>query len=79
MGEEAVQLGHADPTLSGLEENTMIASLCDLLERIWSHGLTHKQVFIIITCVNIQRVSVRFVELCYAMGRQTISLFVMRL
>ncbi|XP_067950634.1 DENN domain-containing protein 5B-like isoform X2 [Watersipora subatra] len=43
MGEEAVQLGHADPTLLGLEENTMIASLCDLLERIWSHGVTHKQ------------------------------------
>lgn len=44
MGEEAVHLGHADPSLLGLEENTMIASLCDLLERIWSHGLLQKQV-----------------------------------
>ena len=48
MGEEAVQLGHADPALLGLEENTMIASLCDLLERIWSHGLTQKQVRLLI-------------------------------
>lgn len=27
----------------GVEENTMIASLCDLLEKVWSHGLTNKQ------------------------------------
>ncbi|KAG7235831.1 hypothetical protein INR49_002131 [Caranx melampygus] len=29
--------------ITGLEENTLIASLCDLLERIWSHGLQVKQ------------------------------------
>lgn len=46
MGEEAVQLGHSDPTLLGLEENTMIANLCDLLERIWSHGLLQKKVHV---------------------------------
>lgn len=27
----------------GVEENTMIASLCDLIEKVWSHGLTNKQ------------------------------------
>lgn len=26
-----------------IEENTLIASLCDLLEKIWSHGLHNKQ------------------------------------
>ncbi|XP_040201685.1 DENN domain-containing protein 5B isoform X3 [Rana temporaria] len=43
MGHEAVELGHADVNITGLEENTLIASLCDLLERIWSHGLQVKQ------------------------------------
>ncbi|KAM9327710.1 LOW QUALITY PROTEIN: DENN domain-containing protein 5B [Pholidichthys leucotaenia] len=43
MGQEAVQLGHGEATIMGLEENTLIASLCDLLERIWSHGLQVKQ------------------------------------
>lgn len=43
MGSEAVQLGHTTQT-SLVEENTLIASLCDLLERIWSHGLHNKQV-----------------------------------
>ncbi|XP_063785007.1 DENN domain-containing protein 5B isoform X1 [Pseudophryne corroboree] len=43
MGHEAVELGHADANITGLEENTLIASLCDLLERIWSHGLQVKQ------------------------------------
>ena len=44
MGQEAVDLGHGDMTVVGIEENTLIASLCDLLERIWSHGLQQKQV-----------------------------------
>ncbi|XP_071447569.1 DENN domain-containing protein 5B [Hetaerina americana] len=45
MGSEAVELGHGTTaaSLSGLEENTLMASLCDLLERIWSHGLQSKQ------------------------------------
>ncbi|XP_063761495.1 DENN domain-containing protein 5B-like isoform X2 [Eleginops maclovinus] len=43
MGREAVELGHGEATITGLEENTLIASLCDLLERIWSHGLQVKQ------------------------------------
>ncbi|KAK7878903.1 hypothetical protein WMY93_030837 [Mugilogobius chulae] len=43
MGREAVELGHGDAMITGLEENTLIASLCDLLERIWSHGLLVKQ------------------------------------
>ncbi|XP_074642323.1 DENN domain-containing protein 5B-like isoform X3 [Tubulanus polymorphus] len=43
MGQEAVELGHEEVTVTGVEENTLIASLCDLLERIWSHGLQTKQ------------------------------------
>jgi len=43
MGQEAVDLGHGELTVVGVEENTLIASLCDLLERIWSHGLQQKQ------------------------------------
>ena len=47
MGQEAVDLGHADANVSGVEENTLIASLCDLLERVWSHGLTIREVMCI--------------------------------
>ncbi|KAL0962627.1 hypothetical protein UPYG_G00342960 [Umbra pygmaea] len=43
MGREAAELGHGEANITGLEENTLIASLCDLLERIWSHGLQVKQ------------------------------------
>ncbi|XP_075408025.1 DENN domain-containing protein 5B isoform X2 [Tenrec ecaudatus] len=43
MGHEAVELGHGEANITGLEENTLIASLCDLLERLWSHGLQIKQ------------------------------------
>jgi len=43
MGSEAVELGHAEPSIIGVEENTLVASLCDLLERVWSHGLHKKQ------------------------------------
>ncbi|XP_076058045.1 DENN domain containing pinstripe isoform X2 [Oratosquilla oratoria] len=44
MGSEAVELGHGEGGgLVGVEENTLIASLCDLLERIWAHGLQSKQ------------------------------------
>eukprot|EP00076_Gallus_gallus_P021068 XP_015141957.1 DENN domain-containing protein 5A isoform X5 [Gallus gallus] len=43
MGREAVELGHGEVNITGVEENTLIASLCDLLERIWSHGLQIKQ------------------------------------
>lgn len=42
MGKEAVNCGHLDPTFSGVEENTLVASFCDLLERIWAHGLKNK-------------------------------------
>ncbi|MFH4977621.1 hypothetical protein AB6A40_004330 [Gnathostoma spinigerum] len=44
MGKEAVQLGHDEANVNGLEENTLVASFCDLLERIWAHGLIVKQV-----------------------------------
>lgn len=44
MGNEAVALGlSGEVTVNGVEENTLIASLCDLLEKIWSHGLQNKQ------------------------------------
>ncbi|KAK3861289.1 hypothetical protein Pcinc_032720 [Petrolisthes cinctipes] len=43
MGSEAVELGHGEASLVGVEENTLIASLCDLLERVWAHGLQAKQ------------------------------------
>ncbi|VDN44782.1 unnamed protein product [Gongylonema pulchrum] len=43
MGKEALQLGHTDAAVNGLEENTLVASFCDLLERIWAHGLHKKQ------------------------------------
>ncbi|KAF0029541.1 hypothetical protein F2P81_018646 [Scophthalmus maximus] len=48
MGREAVELGHTEANITGLEENTLIASLCDLLERIWSHGLQVKQLWKVI-------------------------------
>ncbi len=46
MGQEAVDLGHGEQKQKthNVEENTLIASLCDLLERIWSHGLQNKEV-----------------------------------
>lgn len=43
LGAEAVELGHGEG-LRGVEENTLVASLCDLLERIFSHGHTKKHV-----------------------------------
>ena len=36
MGQEARDLGHNDA--NGVEENSLIAGLCDLLDRIWGHG-----------------------------------------
>ncbi|XP_055385586.1 DENN domain-containing protein 5B isoform X2 [Condylostylus longicornis] len=43
MGNEAFLLGLSGENVNGIEENTLIASLCDLLEKIWSHGLQNKQ------------------------------------
>lgn len=42
MGTEVGDIG-GEVTVMGVEENTLIASLCDLLEKIWSHGLQNKQ------------------------------------
>lgn len=41
---EAANLGHGETRISGVEENMLIASLCDLIERIWGHGLRNKAV-----------------------------------
>ncbi|XP_032781013.1 DENN domain-containing protein 5B isoform X2 [Daphnia magna] len=43
MGSEAFELGHGQVSVSGVEDNTLIAGLCDLLERVWAHGLQTKQ------------------------------------
>ncbi|CAF0799820.1 unnamed protein product, partial [Didymodactylos carnosus] len=43
MSAEGVNLGsQRDETYVNLEENVLIGGFCDLLERIWSHGLHHK-------------------------------------
>nr|XP_026491601.1 DENN domain-containing protein 5B isoform X3 [Vanessa tameamea] len=43
MGTEESDLGlGCEVSITGVEESTMIASLCDLLERLWSHSLQHK-------------------------------------
>ncbi|CAD5117864.1 DgyrCDS6609 [Dimorphilus gyrociliatus] len=39
---EAQELGHGDSFVTGVEENTLVTSLCDLLERIWAHGVSSK-------------------------------------
>ncbi len=44
MGKEALHLGHNYQSVSEIEENTLVSGLCDLLERIWSHGLQKKRV-----------------------------------
>uniref|UniRef100_A0A8C7ZMV0 DENN/MADD domain containing 5B n=1 Tax=Oryzias sinensis TaxID=183150 RepID=A0A8C7ZMV0_9TELE len=43
MEKENVELGHGGASISGLQENTLIYGLCDLLERTWGHGLQMKQ------------------------------------
>ena len=50
MGSEAFELGHGQVSLSGIEDNTLIAGLCDLLERVWAHGLQTKHVTWLETC-----------------------------
>ncbi|KAL5970649.1 DENN domain-containing protein 5B [Taenia solium] len=42
MGYEALHLGHNYQSVSEVEENTLVSGLCDLLERIWSHGIQRK-------------------------------------
>lgn len=44
MGKEALHLGHNDSNIHGVEENTLVAGFCDLLDRVWAHGLKKKQV-----------------------------------
>ncbi|XP_023284061.1 DENN domain-containing protein 5B-like [Seriola lalandi dorsalis] len=43
MGKESVDLGQGEANITGLQENTLIHGLCDLLERTWGHGLQLKQ------------------------------------
>lgn len=44
MGKESMELGQGEANITGLQENTLIHGLCDLLERTWGHGLQLKQV-----------------------------------
>ena len=37
-------LGSSGDSQNAIEENTHIAYLCDLLERIWGHGLKKREV-----------------------------------
>lgn len=37
-------LGTSQESESQIEENTHIAYLCDLLERIWGHGIKKREV-----------------------------------
>ena len=37
-------LGSSAEAQSNIEANTQIANLCDLLERIWGHGLKKREV-----------------------------------
>ncbi|XP_034032616.1 DENN domain-containing protein 5B-like [Thalassophryne amazonica] len=43
MGKESAELGQGEANITGLQENTLIHGLCDLLERTWGHGLQLKQ------------------------------------
>ncbi len=52
MGKEALHLGHNYQSVSEIEENTLVSGLCDLLERIWSHGLQKKRVSSFLTCLS---------------------------
>jgi hypothetical protein len=51
MGKEALHLGHNDLNIHGVEENTLVAGFCDLLDRVWAHGLKKKQVSINLTII----------------------------
>merc|ERR1719348_1020726 len=39
LGMEAVEWGHGQIGFNVTEENMLVGSLCDLIERIWAHGL----------------------------------------
>lgn len=45
LGAEGVTLssGNAFDSFGAVEENTLVASLCEFLERVWSHGLQNKR------------------------------------
>lgn len=45
LGAEGVTLSSniASDASGAVEESTLVASLCDFLERVWSHGLQHKR------------------------------------
>ncbi|CAD5212281.1 unnamed protein product [Bursaphelenchus okinawaensis] len=42
MGKEALDLGHHDSAVQGVEENTLVAGFCDLLDRVWANDLKKK-------------------------------------
>uniref|UniRef100_A0AAY5K1I3 DENN domain containing 5B n=1 Tax=Esox lucius TaxID=8010 RepID=A0AAY5K1I3_ESOLU len=44
MGKERAESSQVEAGITGLQENTLIHSICVLLERTWAHGLKMKQV-----------------------------------
>ena len=64
LGREVENLGIQE-SVSLQEENTLIKSLCDLLDRIWSHGLAVKKVtstFISVLCDALLQLSDAFIN-----------------
>lgn len=45
LGAEGVTLSSSNGSdhFGAVEESTLVASLCDFLERVWSHGLQRKR------------------------------------
>merc|ERR1719312_1997656 len=56
LGQEAVEWGHGQIGFNVTEENMLVGSLCDLLERIWAHGLQtrHKKISILVLSLQVQ-------------------------
>ena len=53
LPQEAVEWGHGQQQaevagFTGSEENMLVAAVCDLIERIWSHGLQSR----LVQCLN---------------------------
>nr|CAH7753124.1 unnamed protein product [Callosobruchus chinensis] len=43
LGAEGVTLSNSNASDGAVEESTLVTSLCDFLERVWSHGLQKKR------------------------------------
>ena len=52
---------------NNIEENTHIAYLCDLLERIWGHGLKKREV-----CKSFEQVPLQQVTVCVVLEQVSV-------